>query len=326
MNSSTSPENYTSAAALRSANADAVQVDAQQLQAVVGRIVVASSAQIQGAGPAIKSLYEADSRTLTLLSDRIHVGQEANAFVAALVQHLGPQAAVGLVGQEAVSRHEHEQRPVFAPVNVTAEWIPESVGIEAYSTGKLWNGWAEPHFTMDGVRSLLKLMPELQYDEKRDAVVMPASDAQAEEEVFVGANIIVEGQPVKTYPIGAGFWCWELCDSPAPAESKESAQKPRRTFTPAEERGLSDAQKEYLVAHPAMVSLQPGSMLLPREQLYQSASWGAVTIDHAMELDAVRTQSLANERLQPAARPVPDSYSAAEDRFIDQHGMSSGLF
>lgn len=100
----------------------------------------------------------------------------------------------------------------------------------------------------------------------------------------------------------------------------------KRTFTAAEERGLSVEQKEYLIAHPSMVSLQSGSMLLPREQLYQSLQHGAVTIDQAMELDAIGARHSAREnQIAAAARPVLDNYTDDEDRFIDRHGMSSGL-
>lgn len=99
----------------------------------------------------------------------------------------------------------------------------------------------------------------------------------------------------------------------------------KRTFTAAEERGLSVEQKEYLIAHPGMFSLQSGSMLLPREQIYQSQLPGAVTVDQAMELDANRASYYAGEK-QIASEPVFDNYTDAEDRFIDRHGMSSGLY
>lgn len=99
----------------------------------------------------------------------------------------------------------------------------------------------------------------------------------------------------------------------------------KRTFTPAEERGLSARQKEYLMAHPTMVSLQAGSMLLPREQLYQSLLHGAVTIDRAMELDEIHARHHSREN-RISTKPIIDNYTDAEDRFIDQESMSSGLY
>lgn len=107
------------------------------------------------------------------------------------------------------------------------------------------------------------------------------------------------------------------------------ADKPKtlRELTPAEERGLSDAQKAYLMAHPTMVCLQLDE--LPRNALYQTLRHGAVTISHAMELDELFARLAAKTKSEQvrrqADRPLSDNYSAAEDRFIDLHGLSSGL-
>lgn len=99
----------------------------------------------------------------------------------------------------------------------------------------------------------------------------------------------------------------------------------KRTFTSSEDRVLSAEQKAYLMAHMDMISLQPHSMLLPSEQLYRSQRHGAVTIDRAMELDAIRERMVAKRPRPSTATPVYDNYSVGEDRFIDRHGMSSGL-
>ena len=99
-----------------------------------------------------------------------------------------------------------------------------------------------------------------------------------------------------------------------------------RTFAPSEERGLTVEQKNYLKAHPYMVSLQPHSMLLPREQLYKTLSHGAVTIDQAMALDAHHVGLPGKQAKETAVDMVYDNYSNAEDSFIDRHGMSSGLY
>ena len=103
---SQSPITSTTPEALRAAIAEAVQVDAQQLQAAVGSIQVASSEHIQRAdiGDQIQSLYNSKSRTLTLLADRIPAGQEAQAFTTALAFHFGSDVATELVRQEITSR------------------------------------------------------------------------------------------------------------------------------------------------------------------------------------------------------------------------------
>lgn len=56
-----------------------------------------------------------------------------------------------------------------------------------------------------------------------------------------------------------------------------------RTFTEAEDRGFTDAQKTYLLAHPNITYLEP--LELPREALYLTLRHGAVTIERAMELE-----------------------------------------
>ena len=98
-----------------------------------------------------------------------------------------------------------------------------------------------------------------------------------------------------------------------------------RKLTDSEERGLTVEQKEYLNARPYIVSLQPDSMLLPREQLYKTMRHGSVTIDRAMELDAIHDRLLAHCVKAPIEVNSRDDYSEAEDSFIERNGMSSGL-
>lgn len=75
--------------------------------------------------------------------------------------------------------------------------------------------------------------------------------------------------------------------------------------------------------HPNIVSLQPH---VPASQaLYQTLRHGAVIIDRAMELDAIHGNYHAKEARVRNLGPQFDAYTAAESRFIDQHGMSSSL-
>ena len=61
------------------------------------------------------------------------------------------------------------------------------------------------------------------------------------------------------------------------------------------------------------------------EALYRTHRHGAVTIDRAMELDAIHDAYQAQQARLSKPGPQFDAYSAAEDRFIDLHGMSSSL-
>lgn len=104
--------------------------------------------------------------------------------------------------------------------------------------------------------------------------------------------------------------------------------KAARELTPIELRTLSEAQQAYLLRRPGAKCLQPH--MLAREALYQTAEHGAVTIDRAIELDDLHSQFRAAQVRPSETSPAPgasvvDAYSAAEDAFIDQNGMSPGL-
>lgn len=102
----------------------------------------------------------------------------------------------------------------------------------------------------------------------------------------------------------------------------------KRILTASEELGLTDVQREYLLARPNITCLQPQT--LAREALYLTPRHGAVTIDRAMELDAIHDGYLAAQAHQRASRAARlhrlDTYTDAEDRFVERHGMSSSLY
>jgi hypothetical protein len=71
---------------------------------------------------------------------------------------------------------------------------------------------SNPHFTLEAGLRLIEFMPDLRYDAGRDAFVSKdSSDEQSEEEVFSSVMLVIEN-PVKTFPIGAGSWCWDLSE------------------------------------------------------------------------------------------------------------------
>ena len=130
-----SPIASTTPDALRAAIAEAVQVDAQQLQSAVGSIQVATSEQLQVTDPQIKSLYDADSRTLTLLADRIPAGQEGQAFAESLLEHIGWDAAENILGPDAAEKLE-DAAFARAEQRRQAEWEEE----QASSPIVVWEG------------------------------------------------------------------------------------------------------------------------------------------------------------------------------------------
>ena len=97
----------------------------------------------------------------------------------------------------------------------------------------------------------------------------------------------------------------------------------QRTLSSSECRSLRDDQKAYLMKHRFIVTLEPH--VPASEALYRTPRHGAVTIDRAMELDAIHDAYQAQQARLSKPGPQFDAYSAAEDRFIDLHGMSSSL-
>ncbi|SFF32749.1 hypothetical protein [Paracidovorax wautersii] len=69
---------------LRQVIADTVQIDAQALQAAIGRLVVATSAEHPAAPAGARSAHDAAAGVTVLLADRIPVGQEAQVLAADL--------------------------------------------------------------------------------------------------------------------------------------------------------------------------------------------------------------------------------------------------
>lgn len=101
------------------------------------------------------------------------------------------------------------QMPGYKLMAVSAEWLPDDARVPAYTNGRRWNGWGMPHFTLEVAQGLVEFMPDLKYDKDRDAFTWRA-EPDMEEEVFQAEAILVDGEAVKVYPVGAGSWCWTL--------------------------------------------------------------------------------------------------------------------
>lgn len=97
----------------------------------------------------------------------------------------------------------------------------------------------------------------------------------------------------------------------------------QRALNSSESRSLREDQKAYLMKHRHIVTLEPH---VPASvALYRTLRHGAVTIDRAMDLDAIHDAYQAQQARLSKPGHQFDAYSAAEDRFIDLHGMSSSL-
>lgn len=80
---------------------------------------------------------------------------------------------------------------------------------EAFSNGKLWNGWEMPCFTLEEGKKLYEVFDGPFYSSEIDAFILPPQDVGEEPTLTYAGTITVNGELLKVYPIGAGSWCWE---------------------------------------------------------------------------------------------------------------------
>lgn len=113
---------------------------------------------------------------------------------------------------EFLARFKPCDPPTFGPIQVTGDWLPDGMVLDAFGNGLRWNGWAMPHFTYEEALKLLEPCGNIRYDEAEDAFIatIEGYPEGEDEEVFKSVTLDVDGQPVKTYPIGARSWCWEF--------------------------------------------------------------------------------------------------------------------
>lgn len=95
---------------------------------------------------------------------------------------------------------------------LSIEGLPPSVSIRGYCDDSRWNGWIQPYFEFEAAMFLTEQLPCLSYEESTDSFV--SRDLHAAEgdedstERFSASTILVDGNPLKTYAIGYGLWCW----------------------------------------------------------------------------------------------------------------------
>lgn len=105
------------------------------------------------------------------------------------------------------ARFKPAQPLKFMPIKVSGDWMEEGAAFPAYSNGLRWNGWVQPLFTLETAQSMIAHHSDLSYDAEKDRFVCTPANEEPYE--FVAQDIEVEGQVLKVYGIGAGFWCWD---------------------------------------------------------------------------------------------------------------------
>lgn len=91
---------------------------------------------------------------------------------------------------------------------------PDTELYPGYTFGDSWNGWATPHFTKEVAERVCALAYSTGayggYDEAQDAFVGVLEGVSPEDiDVWPGQDIVVDGQTVHVYPVGAWDWCWD---------------------------------------------------------------------------------------------------------------------
>jgi hypothetical protein len=80
--------------------------------------------------------------------------------------------------------------------------------------GEDWNGWAIPFLPKESADALIPLMAAIDgtmsYDAEDDVYTVRLTDNpdDGDNDVSQGVDIVVDGQTVHAYPIGAMSWCW----------------------------------------------------------------------------------------------------------------------
>jgi hypothetical protein len=107
--------------------------------------------------------------------------------------------------------------PEFEKARFNIDAIPDTV-FEGYSDGDTWNGFACPYFEKDVAEHVLRASVRngysWTYDADRDAFIVRSiqDPPDYEPEEFLGQSIMVNGQKITVYGIGAYFWIWGMVE------------------------------------------------------------------------------------------------------------------
>jgi hypothetical protein len=112
------------------------------------------------------------------------------------------------------SRVAMEERiPIFRLSRFSLEGL-DGVTFAGWTDGRSWNGWARPWFEFsEAARLAGHLAGQLRHDAVRDAFVGFSGNPE-EDEVWPAEMIeLADGGSVKVYPVGAGSWMWDECET-----------------------------------------------------------------------------------------------------------------
>ena len=101
------------------------------------------------------------------------------------------------------------KKQTYELIEVSGDWMPLSVDLKAWSTGKRWNGWAMPYFELPEALEALKWTNGwLRWYPERDCFEHEDEHDPESLVTYPGQFIEVDGRTIKVYQIGDG-WCWD---------------------------------------------------------------------------------------------------------------------
>jgi hypothetical protein len=91
---------------------------------------------------------------------------------------------------------------------ITADFLPDGMMLTCYSNGDLHNGFGCPYFTREEAMKLCDVdLIEISYN--KDGDFFQDNDPHAGEDTYEKTSIVVDGEPVTVFAVGAYSWCWD---------------------------------------------------------------------------------------------------------------------
>lgn len=113
---------------------------------------------------------------------------------------------------------------MFRLTKFTIDGFEEDCVFEGYTDNTHWNGWEKPNFTKEVADMVIARTCsddeyKGSYNEETDTYGIVMQNEEID--LCVGFNIMVKGEAVHVYGIGAGSWVWDEVDEPTEEGEEE---------------------------------------------------------------------------------------------------------
>lgn len=98
----------------------------------------------------------------------------------------------------------------FIPAVAICDWSESLYPCFVANPIQTWNGWAMPFFTLEVAKhTVLDIGDGITFNVEKDCFVWNDGDELVD---FTTFTINYNGEEIKLYDVGAGYFCWELQD------------------------------------------------------------------------------------------------------------------